>query len=364
MPTLDKRSKTPRWKGVVQVHGHRQEQRFPDDTQKSYRAAVQWEEEARKQLKNQQNQTDTVCNVVEWLTNYLDYSKESQSSKTYEEKQASCKRFATFIGKSAFTDEIDTVQVMSFLRGQFKKRSGYATNRDRKNLSAAWAWGRKYVQGFPKKDNPFQDVDRFPEIRSPRYVPTEEDFWKVYNLAEGQDKVMLLSFLHLGARKGEVFRMKVSDLELENGSINIWTSKRENGNKECDVLPLTTELKDTLNEWLKLRHVNSEYVFVNLSDTEFAVKYWGEPFKYRQHFMEKICKRAGVKPFGFHAIRHLTATILFRAGQPLSVIQAILRHKSPTTTARYLHGLGLGQTREALSSVMDGRRSQQTFKSI
>jgi hypothetical protein len=28
--------------------------------------------------------------------------------------------------------------------------------------------------------------------RQPRYVPPEEDFWKVYEKAEGQDKVMLL----------------------------------------------------------------------------------------------------------------------------------------------------------------------------
>lgn len=169
---------------------------------------------------------------------------------------------------------------------------------------------------------------------------------------------MLLTFLHLGIRKGELFRMKVEDINFENGTVNIWTSKRENGNKECNVLPLTNELKAAIKYWLDTRRPKSEYVFVNTSDTEFALKYWGEPFKYRQHFMEKLCKRAKVKPFGFHAIRHLTATILFRAGQPLSVIQAILRHKSPNTTARYLHGLGLGQTREALSKVMDGRSFQ------
>ena len=361
MPTLDKRSKNPRWKGVVTVHRNRKERRFPDDSQKSYRAAVQWEEEKRKEMMEKQTKVDTVCSVATWLNNYLDYSKESQSSKTYDEKLATCKRFAKFIGKETLVSDIDTSKGMEFLRGQFKKRTGYATNRDRKNLSAAWGWGRKYVPGFPRNENPFQDIDRFPEVRSPRYVPPEEDFWKVFNLAEGQDKVMLLTFLHLGARKGEVFRMKVDDLDLVTGSVNIWTNKRENGNKECDVLPLTNELRLAIKAWLESRRAKSPFVFVNTSDAEFALKYWGKPFKYRQHFMEKLCKRAKVKPFGFHAIRHLTATILFRAGQPLSVIQAILRHKSPTTTARYLHGLGLGQTREALSNVMEGRNFQLTI---
>jgi len=68
---------------------------------------------------------------------------------------------------------------------------------------------------------------------------------------------------------------------------------------------------------------------------------FGKPFKVRQHFMEKLCKRSGVKPFGFHGIRHLTASILYYKGYDVSVIQSILRHKSPTTINRYLRKLGL-----------------------
>ena len=49
--------------------------------------------------------------------------------------------------------------------------------------------------------------------------------------------------------------------------------------------------------------------------------------------MKQLCERAKVKPFGFHAIRHLTASILYKMGQPVSVIQAILRHKISNITA-------------------------------
>jgi integrase len=64
--------------------------------------------------------------------------------------------------------------------------------------------------------------------------------------------------------------------------------------------------------------------------------------------MTKLCKKAKVKPFGFHAIRHLTASILYKKGYPVSIIQAILRHKNPNTTTRYLRTLGLEDTRSAL----------------
>lgn len=41
-------------------------------------------------------------------------------------------------------------------------------------------------------------------------------------------------------------------------------------------------------------------------------------------------------------------------GYPLSVIQTILRHASPNTTARYIHSLGLEETRGALEEGLKG----------
>lgn len=49
--------------------------------------------------------------------------------------------------------------------------------------------------------NLFLQVEWFAEERSPQYVPPEADDWKVAEVSEGQDKVMLLAYLHTGARK-------------------------------------------------------------------------------------------------------------------------------------------------------------------
>ncbi|MDD3313780.1 tyrosine-type recombinase/integrase [Pseudodesulfovibrio sp.] len=71
----------------------------------------------------------------------------------------------------------------------------------------------------------------------------------------------------------------------------------------------------------------------------------------RRRFLGRACIAAGVKPFGYHAIRHLTATELFHAGHPVSLIQHILRHKNPNTTARYLHSLGLDNALERIDGT-------------
>jgi integrase len=56
--------------------------------------------------------------------------------------------------------------------------------------------------------------------------------------------------------------------------------------------------------------------------------------------MPRLCREAGVKPFGFHAIRHYIAGVLQDSGKmSLVAIQRQLRHKRPTTTDTYLNSM-------------------------
>lgn len=216
---------------------------------------------------------------------------------------------------------------------------------------AAWNWGMKYFD--PPLPGPnLCLVERMPEVRHPRYVPPEDDFWKIYAVAEGQDKVMLLTFLHLAARRGEIFRLTWQDVDFGNDRIRLWTRKRKGGTFEYDWLPMTKELRKSLRWWWENRSVkDSPYVFVCLDERECQKENYGNRFYYRNQFMRSFCKKAKVKPFGFHSIRHLTASILHKLGYEVAAIQSILRHKSPGTTERYLKSIGMERVREVLESL-------------
>jgi len=73
----------------------------------------------------------------------------------------------------------------------------------------------------------------------------------IYNVAEGQDRVMLLAFLHLAGRRSKISGLLMSDLDFANRRVRLLTRKREGGNLEYDWLPMTEELATALTEWLK-----------------------------------------------------------------------------------------------------------------
>lgn len=191
------------------------------------------------------------------------------------------------------------------------------------------------------------------------------DFWAVYDHVAAkaaetgqdkdvQDRVMLRAYLHLAARRSELFKVKLSDLELHNDQIRLGTRKRKGG-FEYDWLPLSKELHADLLMWAERRlghsTMDKEHLFVCLSDLPCCDKHYGLPFKERRWTMGRWCDKVEVKPFGWHAIRHLTASELYRLGYPKSMIQRILRHKSATTTDIYLRSLGAStELRETINN--------------
>jgi len=181
-----------------------------------------------------------------WSDEYLDFSKERFVRKTYKGKKAAFGLLIKELNPHIPVFELSPSTCIDFLRRQSKKRSGYAANKDRKNLATGWEWGNKFLEGFPQTNNPFRAVDKFPEIRTPRYVPPEEDFWKVYNIAQGQDKVILLTALNLAARRGEIFNLTWDDVDFGSNQVRLWTRKRVGGHKEPDWLPMMTELRNAL----------------------------------------------------------------------------------------------------------------------
>ena len=72
-----------------------------------------------------------------------------------------------------------------------------------------------------------------------------------------------------------------------------------------------------------------EYVFINPKT--------GTRYFHRPKLMGGICRRAGVRHFGFHAIRTFVASLLHDQERvSLAQVSKLLRHTTKATTERYL----------------------------
>ena len=291
--------------------------------------AKKWEAVQDAQVWATESCTIPMVSLLDFNNAYLDMATERFAVKTVAEKRLAFRYAFKVLNPLLSPEEVTPAMALDILRHVARTSSGHAANKARKNLLAAWEWGKKYY-GLPAV-NPFREVEKFPADQSPRYVPPEEDFWKAYNAAAPHDQVLLLVMLHAGPRRGEVFRMQWDDIDFHGNKIRFGTRKTAHGGMEYAWVPMTTELHNALA--MQRMESRSAYVFTDPST--------GNPYRSRQHFMKRLCRRAKVKPFGFHAIRHLSATILAYEGLEIPTVQAVLRHKNPNTTARYIRSLGV-----------------------
>ena len=66
-----------------------------------------------------------------------------------KEKLSAFKRILKYFSPETEVHDLTPALAVEYLREQAKTRSGYASNKDRKNLSTAWDWGKKFMTGFP-----------------------------------------------------------------------------------------------------------------------------------------------------------------------------------------------------------------------
>jgi integrase len=87
---------------------------------------------------------------------------------------------------------------------------------------------------------------------------------------------------------------------------------------------------------------------------------WKEgPYEDRKKFMKTLCKKAGVKYFRFHALRHSGTSIMDNDNVPMGAIQEILGHENRTTTEIYLHSLS-GTAQKAMATYEQAKRNSHS----
>ncbi|MDD5491202.1 MAG: site-specific integrase [bacterium] len=171
-------------------------------------------------------------------------------------------------------------------------------------------------------DNPVTKVKLFKENNKRiRYLELKE-IKSLLDVCSKHLKPIVITALNTGMRKGEILGLKWKDLDFKQDFIYLEHTK----NNELREIPMNKVLKDTLLSIEK--NPLSEYVFCDKD---------GSSFKEVKRSFGTAMKKAGIKDFRFHDLRHTFASHLVMNGIDLLTVKELLGHKSIEMTLRYAH---------------------------
>jgi len=127
----------------------------------------------------------------------------------------------------------------------------------------------------------------------------------------------------------------------------LYTRKKKIGNLTPRTIPMTAKLYEILSRRDEKRDKRKPWVFQHTYWSSKTGERVQGSYQDRKTLMKKLCKKAAVTYFRFHALRRFGASVLDSRNVNIGSIQRLLGHENRTTTEIYLHSVGSAE-REAM----------------
>jgi integrase len=337
---------------------------------------------------------------------YLETHRRSLEPRTIEGIELHFKHLCTALGEAFPIRELKLTDLQGYVdrrakaKGKGGKRLSPATIRKEiVTLRTAWNWGVRIelVAGrfpyvglrYPKGDEkpPFQTreeirrqvaagglkSEQIKELWHALYLQAHEVAGLLAHAREHAAHPWVYPFIaaaaHTGARRSELIRMGVGDVDLAGGTITIRERKRVKGKRSTRRAPLTPQLRAALEEWLAV-HPGGPALFCHALEVERSKKrsrttghrssdrrpttLGGRletvrprpetpapgpltPKECHDHFKRTLRDSEWGVVRGLHILRHSFISCLASAGVDQRIIDDIVGHCSEEMRRRYRH---------------------------
>ena len=199
---------------------------------------------------------------------------------------------------------------------------------------------RKFIKPFFKwlYENEFIARDIFMKIKPIKRQEKQKEFLTADEIVHLRDvcqedkrSLALVDFLlSTGVRVSECTNVKLEDVNLNTGEVNIYATKTGMWRK----VYLDPNALKHLNDYLKDRNDDCEYVFVNTRRKNNTITRMKNSAV--EKIVQKYCGIAQIhKKCTVHLFRKTLATRLYKRGADISVIAKLLGHNTVKTTEKY-----------------------------
>jgi len=334
MATIEKRvgPKGATYRVRVRVRGQQRTATFERKTDaKTWASEVESNLKMGRRVATSQAMRRTVGDLIDfYLEEYLPTKTRNRDASNYRRHLLWWKRH---IGNTPLIDV--TGELLTRNRNRLAteetgrgKRSAGTVNRYITSLSHAFTVGVKTLEWLDR--NPVRNVERLEESEGrTRFLSPEEivDLLKCCKESPcaALYPVVILA-LSTGMRRGEILGLQWSDVDFELQQIVL--PKDRTKTRQRRVIPLVGHALKTMEEWSKVRRIDSDLVFPGRKK--------GKPITIRDPW-EAALKAAGINDYRFHDNRHSAASYLLMTGATDMEVAGVLGHSTLAMVKRYAH---------------------------
>jgi integrase/recombinase XerD len=242
------------------------------------------------------------------------------SPRTQQAYLSHVTQFARYFNK--LPDKLGEKEVKEYLLYLIEKRVSYSI------LSQVYS-SLKFIYGTTLGRS--WEVERIPYPKTPWRLPVVLDKTEITAFLSApcslKYRTIFMMTYSAGLRISEVIHLKIDDIDTARMMVRIRQGK---GARDRYSLLSKVALEE-LNRYID--HYQPRVWLFHGKDPDMPIS----PTSVQKVFQTSR-NRAGItKPATVHTLRHSFATHLLEAGCDLHRVQLLLGHKSPTTTATYLH---------------------------
>jgi len=175
-------------------------------------------------------------------------------------------------------------------------------------------------------ENPVQMVSK-EKVRNliERWLTAEEERRLLAASPEWLQEIIVFA-ANTGLRQSEILNLQWCNVDLFRRTITLLEQK--NGGR--DTLPVNEKTLNVLKARAKVRSLKTDYVFSNGAGNRMDARDLLRVFY-------PVMKKADVKRFRFHDLRHTFTTRLVQAGADIYTVQTLGRWKTISMVMRYVH---------------------------
>lgn len=311
------------------------------------REAVLRENEIKKQVMNNTFVVKTKITMRELFDEWLKYSKEVWSPKTYVSNVHWCDVISKVIGHIKLQDI--NVKILEDFYREIRENTTYSDKTIQHfytiintALKRAILWG--YITTNP---NSFIEKPKVRKKEIEYYTPDEVD--ELLNVLQNEPlKYQAIIYLAIdsGARRGEIVGLTWNDIDLKNKTIDINKAvqyTKEQGIYETKTKTQTSDRKIYVSD--KTINIIKQYQKEQLiSKMKLGSKWENSKRVFTNNFggdmhpdtpsqiLEKIIKKYNLKRISFHGLRHTSISLQISSGIQAQIISKRAGHSSIATT--------------------------------